>query len=263
MLSVRGVLLDMDGVLHVSMRPIEGATETLRWLEEHGYRFCFVTNTTTLARATLAARLQAIGLPISERQLITAPVATANYIRQHFPGKRCWVLTKGDTIADFAGIKLVDAHEDADVVVIGGAEELLTYEAMNYAFRQMMNGAVLLGTHRNLYWKAAEGLMLDSGAYIYALEVATGQHATILGKPDRAFFEQALQSIGVPPNEAIMVGDDIENDIGGAQRAGLRGILVSTGKHQPNSPLLERIHPDAILPSIADLPAWLTSQSKP
>ena len=261
MARIRGVLLDVDGVMHVSMRPIVGAVDTLHWLEQQGYRFCFVTNTTTLARGTLARRLQDIGLPIREQQLITAPVATANYIRQHFPGKRCWVLTKGDTLADFTGIDVVGEHEEADVVVIGGAEELLTYEAMNHAFRLLMNGATLLGTHKNLYWLAADGLMLDSGAYIHALELATGQQATTLGKPDRSFFEQALQSIGVPADEAIMVGDDIANDIGGAQRAGLRGVFVCTGKHRADSPLLAHIHPDAILPSIADLPAWLEKHS--
>src|SRR5437660_898803 len=98
---IRGVLLDIDGVLHVSMQPIAGAVETLHWLEQHGYPTCFVTNTTIFARATLAQRLQGIGLPIAEENLITAPVATANYIRQHYPGKRCWVLTKDDTEADF------------------------------------------------------------------------------------------------------------------------------------------------------------------
>src|SRR5271167_624327 len=156
MTSIRGILLDIDGVLHVGMQPIAGAVETLRWLEEHGYRTCFVTNTTTMARATLAQRLSEIGLPISEQQLITAPVATANYIRQHYAGKRCWVLIKGDTVADFAGIEvvgagvgwsgvgeLVSARVHADIVVIGGAEELFTYEAMNAAFRMLMDGAVL------------------------------------------------------------------------------------------------------------------------
>src|SRR5437763_15730628 len=252
---VHGVLLDIDGVLHVSLQPLKGATEVLRWLEQHGYPTCFVTNTTTLARATLAQRLQGIGLPITEERLITAPVATANYLRQRFPGKRCWLLTKGDTAADFAGIELVES--EADIVVIGGAEELLTYEAMNAAFRMLMDGAVLLAMHRNLYWRASDGLMLDSGPYVHALELATGKQATVLGKPARPFFEQALQSIGVEAAEAIMVGDDLENDVRGAQQAGLRGILVCTGKHQADSPLLERIHPDAILPSIADLPQWL------
>ncbi len=257
--AFRGVLLDIDGVLHVSMRPIAGAAETLRWLERQGYRTCFVTNTTTSSRATLVKRLQAIGLPLVEERVMTAPVATANYIRQHYPGRRCWLLTKGDTAEDFAGIELVESG--ADIVVIGGAEELLTYEAMNHAFRMLMDGAMLLATHTNLYWRTGEGLQLDSGPFIYALELATGQHATVLGKPNRAFFEQALLTIGVQPRAAVMVGDDIENDIGGAQQAGLRGVLVCTGKHNAQSPLLERIHPEAILPSIVDLPKWLEEQS--
>ena len=255
MATTRGILLDIDGVLHVSMQPITGAADTLRWLDQHGYRTCFVTNTTTASRATLARRLAAIGLPLTEQQLITAPVATASYIRQHYPGKRCWVLSKGDTEADFAGIDLVESH--AEIVVIGGAEELLTYEAMNTAFRMLMDGAVLLAMHTNLYWRTSEGLRLDSGPYVHALELATGKQAIVLGKPARPFFEQALQSIVVEASEAIMVGDDLENDVLGAQQAGLRGILVCTGKHQADSPLLERIHPDAILPSIAELPRWL------
>jgi HAD superfamily hydrolase (TIGR01458 family) len=255
MATIRGILLDIDGVLHVSMQPIAGAADTLRWLDQHGYRTCFVTNTTTASRATLAQRLAAIGFPLSEQQLITAPVATASYIRQHYPGKRCWVLSKGDTAADFAGIDLVASH--AEIVVIGGAEELLTYEAMNAAFRMLMDGAVLLAMHINLYWRTSEGLRLDSGPYVHALELATGKQATVLGKPARPFFEQALHSMGVEAAEAIMVGDDLENDVRGAQQAGLRGILVCTGKHHADSPLLERIHPDAILPSIADVPQWL------
>ncbi len=254
---MRGVLLDIDGVLHISMQPIAGAAETLGWLEREGYKTCFVTNTTTVSRSLLAQQLQRIGLPVRAEQIITAPMATASYIRQHYPGKRCWVLTKGDTEEDFAGIDLVDADADADVVVIGGAEELLSYEAMNHAFRMLMNGAVLLAMHTNLYWRTASGLQLDSGPFVHALEIATGQHATVLGKPHRAFFEEALSLLGVTANESLMVGDDIENDIGGAQAAGIPGVLVCTGKHRADSPLLERVRPDAILPSIAALPAYL------
>jgi HAD superfamily hydrolase (TIGR01458 family) len=259
MASIRGVLLDIDGVLHVSMQPVAGAIETLRWLEQQGYPLCFVTNTTISSRATLVQHLKAIGLPLDEERVITAPVATANYIRQHYPGKRCWLLTKGDTARDFVGINLVESH--ADIIVIGGAEELLTYENMNQAFRMLMDGAILLATHVNLYWRTSEGLQLDSGPYVHALELATGQQAIVLGKPNLALFEQALLTIGVQPQEAVMVGDDIENDIGGALRAGLHGVLVCTGKHNAQSPLLARIHPDAILLSVADLPGWLEARS--
>jgi HAD superfamily hydrolase (TIGR01458 family) len=231
----------------------------LLWLEQKGYKVCFVTNTTTSSRLTLVKKLKEIGLSLDEERVMTAPVATASYIRQHYPDKRCWLLTKGDTARDFAGISLVESH--ADIVVIGGAEELLTYENMNHAFRMLMDGAILLATHTNLYWRTSTGLQLDSGPFVHALELATGQRAMVLGKPNRTFFEQALLTIGVQPQEAIMVGDDIENDIGGAQRAGLPGVLVCTGKHNAQSPLLERIHPDVILPSIADLPAWLETRS--
>src|SRR5260221_1530202 len=131
--AFRGVLLDIDGVLHVSMRPIAGAAETLRWLERQGYRTCFVTNTTTSSRATLVKRLQAIGLPLVEERAMTAPVATANHIRQHYPGQRCWLLTKGDTAEGFAGIELVASC--AHIAVIGRAGELLTYDPMSDAFR--------------------------------------------------------------------------------------------------------------------------------
>lgn len=258
MQTIRGVLLDIDGVLHVSMQPITGAAEALKTLAQQGYPTCLVTNTTTMSRTHLAQRLQDIGLPIAEERIVTAPVATANYIRHHFAGKRCWLLTKGDTGTDFADIELVNGlQEQADVVVIGGAEELLTYEAMNQAFRLLMNGAALLAMHTNMYWRTKDGLQLDSGPFVRALEIATGKQAAVLGKPSSDFFAQALATIGVHAHEAVMVGDDIENDINGAQQAGMRGIMVRTGKHKSDSPLLEHIHPDAILDSVVDLPGWL------
>src|SRR5947209_18334466 len=156
MLAVRGILLDIDGVLHISMNPISGAAQTLQWLTQQGYHTCFVTNTTTFSRPMLAQRLHEIGLPIPEARLVTAPVATANYIRQHYPTKRCWVLTKGDIATDFAGIHLVNA--DAEVVVISGAEELLSYENMNAAFRMLMDGAAFLAMPTNRYWRPCNGL---------------------------------------------------------------------------------------------------------
>jgi HAD-superfamily subfamily IIA hydrolase, TIGR01458 len=257
MQNVKGILLDIDGVLHVSMQPIKGARETLDWLTEHGYAYRFVTNTTTQARATLAQRLQAIGLPIRAEQLVTAPVATAAYVRQHFTGKRCWLITKGDTARDFIDADIELVTDRADVVVIGGAEELLTYETMNAAFRMIMDGAALLAMHMNRYWRTAEGLQLDSGPFVRALELATGCSATIIGKPEPAFFQQALHALGTTAEETIMLGDDIENDVAGAQRIGLRGVLVCTGKYQANAPMIAQVHPAAILPSIAELPSLL------
>nr|BBH94748.1 putative HAD-superfamily hydrolase [Thermogemmatispora argillosa] len=267
--AIRGVLLDIDGVLHVSMQPVEGAAQALHWLEQHGYRYAFVTNTTTMARETLALRLREIGLPVSADQLITAPVATAAYLRRVYPGKPCWLLTKGDTAADFAGVELVEpgnetGGEQVAVVVIGGAEELLSYENMNRAFRLLMAGAELLAMHKNLYWRVSDGLRLDSGPFVSALEIASGKQALVMGKPERAFFEEALRLLGTRPAETLMVGDDLVNDVQGARRAGLRALLVCTGKHGPDSPLLQTCRPEerpeAILPSVAALPDYLARQ---
>lgn len=255
---IRGILLDIDGVLHVSMQPLPGVVETLSWLEQQGYATYFVSNTTTMARATLAQRLQQIGLPVAEQRIITAPVAAANYLRQHFAGKRCWLLTKGDTASDFVGIDLVDTQ--ADIVIIGGAEELLSYETMNAVFRMLMNGAALFALHKNMYWKTKDGLQLDSGPFVRALEIASGKDAKVFGKPAPDFFQQALHAIDRTASETVMVGDDIENDIGGAQKIGMRGILICTGKHKADSPLLAHIQPDAILPTLAELPKWLEHQ---
>src|SRR5947207_14360240 len=120
MASFHGVLLDIDGVLHVSMQAVAGANETLLWLEKQGYQVCFVTNTTTSSRATLVQKLKEIGLSLDDQRVVTAPVATANYIRQHYPGKRCWLLTKGHTARAFAHIHLVESNDD--IIVIGASE---------------------------------------------------------------------------------------------------------------------------------------------
>jgi HAD superfamily hydrolase (TIGR01458 family) len=254
-LPIQGILLDIDGVFHVSLSPLPGAVETLQWLASSGYPYLFVTNTTTAARTTLARSLQAAGLLLPFERILTAPIATANYIRQHYPGKRCWLITKGDTAADFTGIELTS--ERAEVVVIGGAEELLSYETMNRVFRLLMEGADLLAMHTNTYWKTRDGLQLDSGPFVHALELASGKKAIVLGKPSSTFFAQALQQINVPTYAAVMFGDDLENDVRAAQLAGLRGVLVASGKHGSDSPLLATIKPDGILASIAELPAWL------
>src|SRR5947207_13823958 len=124
MASFRGVLLDIDGVLHVSMQPVAGANETLLWLEQQGYPVCFVTNTTTSSRATLVKKLTEIGLSLDEEHVVTAPIATASFIRQPYPGKRCWLLAKGDTARGLSDIHPVESH--ADILALGWAEELIT-----------------------------------------------------------------------------------------------------------------------------------------
>jgi HAD superfamily hydrolase (TIGR01458 family) len=254
--AIDGVLLDMDGVLATSWRPLPGAAETLAWLRDRRVPFRIVTNTTTHTRPRFARTLTDAGLRVEAEEVVTAVVGTARYLRTHHPGEGVFLLSDGDPREDLEGVELVDV-EHADVVVLGGASEDFTYPTLNRVFRRLMDGATLIGMHRNLFWRTDEGLELDSGAFIAGLEEASGRAATICGKPSPAFFEQAVALLGTAATRTAMVGDDVVNDVIGAQTAGLVGVLVKTGKFVPEH--LERVdgRPDHVLDTIGGLPALL------
>jgi HAD superfamily hydrolase (TIGR01458 family) len=254
-LAFDGLLLDIDGVLAVSWEALPGAVETLAWVRAENVPFRLITNTTTHTRADLASTLREAGFEVDASEIVTAVVATATYLREHHPGAHVFLLTDGDARADLEGVKLVQSR--ADVVVLGGASEEFTYSTLNHVFQMLMDGAELVGMHRNLYWKTDEGWQLDGGAYIAGLEAATARAAVICGKPSAAYFASALAMLGVPAQRTAMVGDDLENDVLGAQAAGLTGVLVHTGKFRPED--LDRADgaPDVQLDSIADLPGLL------
>ena len=169
--TIDGLLLDIDGVLAVSWEALPGAVDALQRLRDAGVPFRLITNTTTKTRADLAATLRDAGFDVSDEEIVTAVVATADHLRAAHPGARVFVLSDGDATADLAGIDLADV-DDADVIVIGGACDDFTYATMNKIFRRLMDGAALVGMHRNLFWKTAEGWELDGGAYLAGLEEA-------------------------------------------------------------------------------------------
>jgi HAD superfamily hydrolase (TIGR01458 family) len=253
--GVEGVLLDLDGVLTTSWHALEGAPEAIGWLRELEMPFKILTNTTSMTRRDLFRRLQEAKLDIRIEDLLTAATATAAYVRAHHHGARCFLITKCDLSEDFEGIEM--DSEKADVVVIGGAEDGFTYENVNRAFQMLMNGATLLAMHRGLYWKTDEGLMLDAGAFIRGLEEAAEIEATLVGKPARSFFDSAIDALGVPRDKVVMVGDSLRGDVNGAQRAGIRGVLVRTGAFRPEQLRGAEKEPDAIIDSVADLPHLL------
>jgi HAD superfamily hydrolase (TIGR01458 family) len=256
-MAYQAVLLDIDGVLTVSWRALNGAIEAVAELRAAGYRMRFLTNTTSRARQVLSETLAEAGFDIGPGEIFTAAAATAAYLRHAHPGARCFLLTSGEIGSDFDGIALTAPGEPADVVVIGGAGIEFGYDAINHAFRLLKSGAPLVAMHRNLYWQTRDGLSLDAGPYILGLEQSLGVHATVVGKPARAFYDQALAELGVSAGSAIMVGDDIEADVGGAKNAGIATILVRTGKFRPTDLEHPAVVPDAVLDSIVALPGWL------
>ncbi|HEY7207022.1 MAG TPA: TIGR01458 family HAD-type hydrolase [Gaiellaceae bacterium] len=251
------ILLDLDGVLHVSGEPIPGAGDAIRRLRRDGHRLRFVTNTTTRSRAQLCDDLRALGVELEDEELQTTASAAARILK----GKRVLALTMHAIVGDLEGVELVG--EGADAVLLGGADETpetsLVFSYMNLAraFHELQAGAVLYCLHRNRWWQTKHGPLLDAGLFVAGLEYAAGTEAIVVGKPSMPFFDTALKALDADPHMAWMVGDDIESDIAGAQALGMRTVLVRTGKFRPDAVEDSEIQPDGIVSSIDHLPEWL------
>ena len=254
------ILLDIDGVLHVSGEAIPGAADAVRALRDKGHRLRFVTNNTTRARAQLADELRAIGIELEDEELATTPLAAGRLLE----GLRVLPVTMAAIKDDLAEhMTLVD--EGAEVVLVGGADEtaetgeVFSYEELNRAFAELREGARLVCLHKNRWWQTSRGPLLDAGGFVAGLEYAAQIQAQIVGKPTAAYFEAALAELDAAPGEAVMVGDDVEADIGGAKRLGMRGVLVRTGKFRPAALREADPQPDGVIDSIADLAAYLAA----
>jgi HAD superfamily hydrolase (TIGR01458 family) len=255
---VGAILIDIDGVLTVSWEPISGAVAAVEQLRAAGIPLALVTNTTSRSRASIAALLAAAGFPVTTGDILTAPAIAAAYLREHYPGARCLLLNSGDIRGDLTGVTLAGEDDPSvDVVLIGGAGPEFSYQALNRAFGCLQAGARLVAMSRGMYWRTSDGLQLDSGAFVTGLEQAAGTEAEVVGKPAEGFFSAALRNLGVTAQDALMIGDDIENDVLAAQRCGLTGVLVKTGKYQARTHASAASTPDHVLDSIADLPRLL------
>lgn len=260
---VRAFLIDMDGVLFQGEQAIPGAREALDWLAATSLPYLFVTNTTSRPRCALTEKLGRLGMRANAAQILTPPVAARRWLAEHVDGPVALFVPRA-TRAEFESFDVVDPDSSDPVaaLVIGDYGENWTFEALNRAFRWLMQdprpALVALGMTR--YWRAADGLRLDTAPFVVALEHASGQQAVVLGKPARPFFEAARRQLGATAKETCMIGDDIHGDIGGAQAAGIRGLLVRTGKFRPED-LTGDIQPAGVLDSFAGLPAWWQSQA--
>jgi HAD superfamily hydrolase (TIGR01458 family) len=238
-------------VLYVEEEPIPGAVGALDRLRASPLGLRFVTNTTAYSRERTLAKLARLGFDVADSELVT-PAALA--VRHCLDGgrRRVALIMNSEVKRDFAALEEVD--EGSDAVIVGDLGPAFGYDVLNHAFRQVMNGAELIALQKNRYWLRGDGLSLDVGPFVAALEFATGREAYVVGKPARAFFDNAVADLGVSGAAATMVGDDIESDIGGALNAGLRAILVRTGKYREDRVRRSGIQPTAVVASIAEVP---------
>ncbi len=251
----RAVLFDIDGVLAVSWRAIPGAAAAIERLRAADVPIAFITNTTSRSRAVIGRELRQGGIPIDDGEILAPTRAAVSYLSEHRPGARCLLLNDGWIGDDLEGLELVEG--DADVVILGAVGPSVGYEQLNHAFQLLREGAELVAFARNWYFAAADGFQLDTGAFVIGLERAAGVEATVVGKPAPAFFQAALDYLGVGASEALMVGDDLESDVLGAQAVGISGVLVRTGKFSADDLERSRRRPDHVLDSVVGVPGLL------
>jgi HAD superfamily hydrolase (TIGR01458 family) len=247
-MRVAGLLVDLDGTLYVGDEPVEGAREAINRLKDGGIELRYVTNTTRKPRREVREQLLSLGFEVEEVEIFTPARAAAGLIGD----RSCFPLVTESLLEDLGGITFTEDHPDH--VLIGDLGEGFTYRRLNAAFRCLMDGAELIALQKNRYWRREDGLALDAGPFVTALEYASGKSATVVGKPERSFFRLALDDLGLAPEEVAMVGDDAEADVAGARAAGLKGIQVRTGKWRPD---VEVGEPDLVLDSVAGLPGAL------
>jgi HAD superfamily hydrolase (TIGR01458 family) len=261
---MEALLLDLDGVFYVGEKGIPGGDAAAAWVIDADIPHRYVTNTTSRPRAALVNKLRGFNIEVNEEAILTPPVAAAAWLKRRRL-RRLAAYVPAATLDEFHEFELADRNADdaVDAIVVGDLGEQWDFATLNHAFRRLMTQPqpVLVALGMTRFWRAPDGLRLDTAPFVKALSHASGVEPTVLGKPARAFFQTALDMLNVSADRAVMVGDDLDADIGGAQGAGLQGVLVRTGKHR--SDRSERVQPDAILDSIADLPDWWNSRGRP
>ncbi len=257
MKPMKGVLIDIDGVLVVSWEPLPGAAECLVRLREAGIRFRTVTNTSSKTRGQIAEALTDAGIPVDPIDISTAVSSAAQYLSERYPGNVCLVVNDGLLDEDLVGVTETSDPLSAGVVLLGGAGPSVGYRELDTVFKLAQDGVPVVALHRNTRYQTSQGAALDMGAFIVGLEAAAGIEIPVFGKPSRAFFEAALGDLGLSAREVVMVGDDIQADVLGAQKIGITGVLVRTGKFREHDLVRGGTAPDHVIEGIGRLPELL------
>lgn len=227
--AIRALIIDIDGVVWQGRQALPGVNVFFEMLSQRGIAFIIASNNSARPSSDIVERLAEIGVHVQPSQVLTSAEATARYLpRIVAPGARVFVMGgKGITNA-LANAGYILADENVDVVV-AGIDRTLSYDKLKRATTEIRRGAKFIGTNGDKTFPTEEGLVPGAGAILAALEAATDVTPIVIGKPARAMFDIALEHMKVDRSVAAMLGDRLDTDIEGAERAGLKTILVLTG----------------------------------
>jgi len=249
------LLIDVDGVLLLEAKPIEGATQAIDFLNKNAISYLIVTNYTRLSKNQLAKRFKDAGLNIPLEKIFTPIIAAIGYMKSIKEKPKCYLIGSEGVAEEFreSGIEVTREEEPVDFVVVGLYHKT-NYTMLNKAFQLIKSGAGFIGLNPYRQYPSADRIVLGPGCFIKGLEYCTKKEAMILGKPNKNFFELAVKMIGSKKDRTLMVGDDLESDLISAQCAGLKALSVKTGNFNKKELEASKQKPDYLIDSIKDLP---------
>lgn len=248
-----GFLIDLDGVIYVGNNALPGAVRAIATLGGLQKRIMFLTNDPRSSRSQYRRKLEAMGIEVEEARILTAGYATAAYLDQHecAEGRRAFVIGSPALHAEMeaVGLAVTAATEEAvDFVVVGGHDRF-DYDELHAATRFIREGARLFATGRDPTFPMPDGAWPGTGAIVSAVETASGISATTIGKPEPHMFQTA-QRLLPGCERLVVIGDRMDSDIEGGNRAGLTTVLIA---ERPGRPASHYQVPDLTVPSLAAL----------
>ena len=250
---MKAFISDMDGVIYHGANILPGAQEFVSWLKSQHKKFLFLTNSSEKTPAELSAKLAGMGLDVDEIHFYTCALSTADFLNRQSPNASAFVIGGRGIIQalEDIGYKITDMNPD--FVVVGDTRDYdfsLIEKATNFVAR----GARLIGTNPDLSVPTEKGIAPHTGSIIAPIEMATGKKAYFLGKPNPLMMRNALNRLGSPVAESVIIGDRMDTDIIAGLESGLITVLVLSGVCQRQDVTQYPFRPDYILSGVGELP---------
>jgi 4-nitrophenyl phosphatase len=257
--SMRGWILDLDGVLWRGRVGLPGAAEFLDRLRGRGSRLVLATNNATASPASVVLRLRELGAAAEPAEVVTSALAAAAHLRRILP-QGTHVYAIGESALTRAlvdqGFRLARRGDNVRAVVVG-LDRRVNWRKLAEATLALRAGALFIGTNPDPTFPHERGEVPGNGALLAALQTASDREPTIVGKPEAPLFQTALERLGTSPDETVVVGDRLDTDIRGGQQAGLRTVLVLTGVARREDVRTADRPPDWVFDGLPDLTAAL------
>jgi 4-nitrophenyl phosphatase len=262
--AIRHLIIDMDGVLWHGERPMPALIPFFETLRRRGIKFVLATNNASRSGTSYVEKLAGMGVRVALDEVLTSPQATALYLSQQAPGARIYMIGEPGlrTELEARGLQVVnDGNSQSATHVVVGIDRTLTYAKLVEACLLIRAGAVFIGTNPDVTFPGERGIVPGNGATLAALQASTGIRPQIIGKPEPEMMLQSLARMGATVHDTAVIGDRLDTDILGGQRAGLTTLLVLSGVTSAADAQTDAIKADYVFDDIGDVAGELGAKS--